>query len=404
MVKLNDYIVFNILIILMISSVTNTYSQKSSTLIKRLDGTNIHKDTLTKKLDHLVKEAQVHGLFVTVFENNKTKYHKVFGYKDYEQKATFSDTTNMYGASLSKAVFGVLVMKLIEENIIDLDSPLESYLTKKIYEYKPLTKWHDHYSDLQSDSFYHRITARMCLSHTSGFPNWRWFTADQKLKTDFIPGTKYHYSGEGLVYLQVVLEKITGKSLESLAHEKIFKPLGMKKSSYQWQNEFQRDFAYGHDEKGKKYEKDTDNEPRSASTLETTSRDLRLFFEAVLQKKILTQKSWKELMRTQIRIKSLTQFGPNSNIDTSLYDYLQLGYGLGWGTLQSPYGKAIFKEGHGSGFQHYCILFPEAQKGVLILTNSDNGEKIFKEILDITIKDIYTPWRWQNYIPYNFKE
>mgnify|MGYP003489180799 CR=1 FL=1 len=59
-----------------------------------------------------------------------------------------------------------------------------------------------------NDSLYNRITARMCLSHTSGFPNWRWDNPDQKLRVNLIPGSRYSYSGEGLVYLQVVLEHL----------------------------------------------------------------------------------------------------------------------------------------------------------------------------------------------------
>lgn len=387
----------------MLINAPNLYAQKNDA-IKRLDGTSISKDTLTAKILQLTKDANVHGLAVSVFENNTVSYHKTFGYKNFEKKWELNDTSNMYGASLSKAVFGVLVMKLVEENIITLDKPLESYLPKKIYEYPPLAKWHDDYSDLKSDTLYHKITARMCLTHTSGFPNWRWYEPDQKIRTLFEPGFRYSYSGEGLVYLQVVIEKLTGRSLESLAQEKLFKPLGMTKSSYQWQNEYSSNFAYGHNDKGVIYDKDTDNEPRSASTLETSAKDLTIFFQAVLQKKILNKRSWDELMKTQIRIKSLTQFGASSLIDTSLYDDIQIGYGLGWGVLQSPYGNAIFKEGHGSGFQHYCILFPKAGKGVMILSNSDNAELVFKDLLEITIRDVYTPWKWQNYIPYDQKK
>ncbi len=386
--------------------IINSFSLEAqrSNLIKRLDGTSISKDKLTAKILQLTKDANVHGLAVSIFENNKVTYQKAFGYKDFNKKLVLNDTSNMYGASLSKAVFGVLVMKLVEEKVIDLDKPLESYLPKKIYEYPQLTKWHDDYSDLKTDTFYHKITARMCLAHTCGFPNWRWYEPDHKMRTLFEPGHHYSYSGEGLVYLQVVIEKLLGRSLESLAKEKLFKPLGMKKTSYKWQSDFSSDFAYGHNTKGETYEKDTDNEPRSASTLETSAKDLTLFFEAVMQKKILNRSSWDELMKTQIRIRSLTQFGESSMKDTSLYDDIRIGYGLGWGVLQSPNGNAIFKEGHGDGYQHYCILFPKAGKGVMILANSDNGESIFKELLEVTIRDIYTPWKWQYYIPYNQKK
>ena len=87
--------------------------------------------------------------------------------------------------------------------------------------------------------------------------------------------------------------------------------------------------------------------------------------------------------------------------ETTLYDGIQLSYGLGWGLLKTPYGIGAFKEGHGDGFQHYSIVFPEAKKGILIMTNSDNGESIFKALLEIGIGDIYTPWEWEGYIPYS---
>ena len=38
------------------------------------------------------------------------------------------------------------------------------------------------------------------------------------------------------------------------------------------------------------------------------------------------------------------------------------------------------------------------------MTNSDNGEAIYKELLQIAIGDKYMPWKWENYIPYNMKE
>ena len=138
--------------------------------------------------------------------------------------------------------------------------------------------------------------------------------------------------------------------------------------------------------------------------MESTARDLTIFMEAVLQKKILSKTSWNELMKTQIRIRSAAQFGPFSKIQTSENDHIKLGYGMGWGVLHSPYGIAVFKEGHGDGFQHYSILYPEAGIGVMILSNSDNAESIFKELLEVTIGDVYTPWKWEGYLPFNMKK
>lgn len=387
-----------IIIFFVLNSVSNSIIAQD---ISRLDGSTISADSLSQKITQLTKNAQVHGVAISIFNDSKAVYQKTFGYKNYEEKLLLNESSNLYGASFSKAVFAVLVMKLVEENIIDLDVPLESYLEKKIYEYQPKTRWHDNFADLKKDSLYHKITARMCLSHTTGFPNYRWFEEDQKLRVKFEPGSLYGYSGEGFIYLQVVLERILGKGLEKLAQERIFEPLGMLNTSYQWDKDFESDFAFGHTTEGKLHKKDKDNEPRGGGTLETTAKDYTRFLEAVLHKKIISEASWSEIFRPQIRIHSERQFGPLAKNKTDLYDDIELSYALGWGAIQTPFGPGIFKEGHGDGFQHYSIIFPETGKGIMIMTNSDNGEGIFKELLEVALADIYTPWKWENYFPYD---
>jgi D-alanyl-D-alanine-carboxypeptidase/D-alanyl-D-alanine-endopeptidase len=380
------------------------FSSSSSQTITRLDGSKISFAAADNKINSLLKAGHVAGTAIAIFNKGDIVYKKTFGYKNLKTKQPIRSSTNFYGASLSKALFAVLVMKLVEEGVLDLDRPLQSYLDKPIYEFTPATKWHDHYQDLKVDNQYSKITARMCLDHTTGFPNWRWDEPDQVLRTKFEPGTKYSYSGEGLVYLQVVLEKMLGKPLEQLMQEKIFGPLNMKMSAYSWQQRFEADYCIGHDSNGKLYPKDKDNEPRAASTLETTLDDYSTFLAAVFQNKILKPETRARMFSAQIRIRSIQQFGPLRFRDSTENDAIQLGYGLGWGVLQSPYGRGAFKEGHGDGFQHYTILFPEQGTGILILTNSDNGESIFKELLQYLIGDTFTPWYWENYIPYDQKK
>jgi CubicO group peptidase (beta-lactamase class C family) len=379
-------------------------STSAAQSIQRLDNSKISFSQADDTIRSLMKAGNVTGLAISIFNNNHRVYEKTFGHKRSDTKEPIKNTTNIYGASLSKSVFAVMVMKLVEEGVLDLDKPLQEYLPKPIYEYAPVMKWHDNYSDLKNDTLYKKITARMCLDHTSGFPNWRWFEPDQKLRVNFTPGSKFSYSGEGLVYLQVVLEKMLGKSLEELMKEKVFKPAGMTRSSYKWQKEFEDDYCLGHDANGKPYEKDKDNDARSASTLETTLDDLTKFVEAVLNNRILKSSTTKQMFTPQIRIRSSQQqqFGPNSWRDTSANDAIALSYGLGWGFLKSPYGIGAFKEGHGDGFQHYLIIFPKKGTGILIMTNSDNGESIFKYLLASLIGDQYTPWYWENYFPYDY--
>jgi hypothetical protein len=121
---------------------------------------------------------------------------------------------------------------------------------------------------------------------------------------------------------------------------------------------------------------------------------------AVLNKRLLKESTFAEMIKPQIRIKSKQQFGPDAKVDTDAFNAINLSYGLGGGLLQTKSGTGFFKEGHGDGFQYYFILFPDKKIGVLIMTNSDNGESAFKELLELSIADTFTPWQWENYIPY----
>ena len=93
--------------------------------ITRLDKSKISASALDSKIKYLMKAANVHGLAVSIFNKNEVIYKKTFGYKKFDTKAPLQTNTNIYGASLSKAVFAVFVMKLVEEGVIDLDKPLQ---------------------------------------------------------------------------------------------------------------------------------------------------------------------------------------------------------------------------------------------------------------------------------------
>jgi len=178
-----------------------------SQTISRLDNSKISSVELDKKIQQLMKDGNVQGLAISVFNKNRQVYKKVFGYKRFDTKEPLQTNTNFYGASLSKSVFAVLVMKMVQEKVIELDKPLESYLPQPVYAYGKGNSWNQDYTSLQGDSLYKKITARMCLDHSSGFPNWRWYEPDQKLRVDFEPGSGFSYSGEGLCYCNLYWKK-----------------------------------------------------------------------------------------------------------------------------------------------------------------------------------------------------
>lgn len=388
---------------LMYDSEVLTDSTRS--VISRIDNTKIEDSKLDTRIKTLMDSAEVTGLAISVFNDNQIIYRKAFGYANFDKKTPLQINTSFYGASLSKAVFGYLVAILANDGIIDLDKPLQQYLDIPIPDLKFKDEWRG-FQDLKNDKRHETITARMCMSHTTGFQNWRWLQRPgdpenkNKLKIYFDPGTQYFYSGEGIMLLQYVIEHITGKDLEALAKEKIFEPLQMRNTSYVWQERFEDNFCNGHTIGQAVIEKDKRDEAQSAGSMETNLIDYSIFIRHILrlnkEKSTIT-----DLMFTpNFRIRTKAQFGPLSLEQSNENDVIQLSYGLGWGLLQSPFGFGAFKEGHGEGFQHYSIIFPQTGKGIIIMSNSDNAESIFKELLESAIGDIYTPWHWENYIPY----
>ena len=378
-------------------------------IISRIDGSQIDASILEEKITSLMDSANVTGLAIAILNDNQIVFRKAFGFANQKKKIPFQINHSFSGASLSKAVFGYLVSILVTEGVIDLDTPLQHYLDFSLYELNSDNKWRG-FQDLENDKRYEKITARMCLTHTTGFQNWRWIPRPndpenrERLKIYFDPGTQYYYSGEGIMLLQYVIEHVTGKGIEALAKEKVFNPLQMKNTSYVWKERFEDRYSNGHTEKQDVIKKNKRDEAQAAGSIETNLIDYSVFIKHIIQLYKQESEITRMMLNPNFRIRTKAQFGPLSLEQSDDNDDIQLSYGLGWGLLQSPFGLGAFKEGHDEGFQHYSIIFPDNEIGVVILSNSDNAESIFKELLEITIADIYTPWKWENYMPYQMRE
>jgi CubicO group peptidase (beta-lactamase class C family) len=175
----------------------------------------------------------------------------------------------------------------------------------------------------------------------------------------------------------------------------------MERTSYVWKDEFEDNFAAGHDMVGSVIEYKKRTVPGAGGSLLTTIADYTTFIEAVMQRQGLDPKTWETMVSPTIRIDSKRQFPTLSSETSHDNDPIALSYGLGWGTFRCPRGRAFFKEGHGPGFQHYNVNFIDEKISVILMTNSDNGESIFKPLLGSIAGDTYSPWEWEAYVPYN---
>ncbi len=182
--------------------------------VTRLDGSTISAAEIDGTMTQLMKAAEVTGAGIAILNHGKVAYVKAYGFRDKEKNLPLTVNSVMSAASISKVAFAYLAVELVDDGVLDLDKPVYQYLPKPLPEYPK-------YADLANDPRYKRITARMLLSHTSGFANWRWMEDDHKLRIHFEPGSRYAYSGEGIDLLQLEVETITKKPLDQLMQERV---------------------------------------------------------------------------------------------------------------------------------------------------------------------------------------
>jgi CubicO group peptidase (beta-lactamase class C family) len=362
--------------------------------IRRLDGGTMAPSRIDQTVTALMKAAEVPGLGLAILNDREVVYSRGYGDRDVAKRAPMTVNTVMSAASLSKAVFAVLVMTLVDDGTIDLDTPIRRYLPKTLPEYP-------RYADLAGDPRWEKLTPRMLLSHTSGFANWRSFDDDRKLKFHFEPGTRYAYSGEGIDLLQFVVETATRAPLEELAQKRVFGPLGMTRTSYVWQARFDGNFANGYDEYGRSLGPEKRTIADAAGSMLTTVADFARFLRAILRGKFLARASREQMVSPQIAIRSRHQFPTLSDETRDANDPVRLSYGLGWGLFSSACGEAFFKEGHDDGWRNYAVGFDASGNGLVILTNGANGEGIFQGVLEKVQGNTCTPVDWEGFTPYD---
>lgn len=323
---------------------------------------DIRPATIDPFITRVMDSANVPGLSIAIIQKGKLAYSQGYGLTKADSTQRVTSATIFDAASLSKPVFAYAVLQLVEEGLLNLDKPL--------YEYLP-------YPDVANDERYKQITARMVLSHRSGFPNWRRNRSSNQLTISFDPGTRFSYSGEGFVYLQKVVEKLTGKLLNDFMTERVFKPLQMTRSGYVWQPAFDANFAFPHTSLGKPESKGKSDQGNSAYSLQTTADDYAKFLLALLEPKGLRSTTIDQMLSPQSRLPQKL-FGEDTLAPT-------LRWGLGFGLELTPTGNYFWHWGDNGTYKCYITANRKDKNAVVYFTNSFNGlgiaETITKHIL-----------------------
>lgn len=317
-------------------------------------GAEVPTSAINDWLKEKMQTTGTPGLQLAIINDGNVVYHTATGYARPNELVT--DATIFEGASLSKPLFALFVMKLVEDGLIDLDKPLYKYLP---------------YKDIAHDERYKKITARLVLSHQTGFPNWRDEDGRTGLTIDFEPGTDFQYSGEGYQYLALVLQHILhtdAKGLQKRFHKTIAEPIGLKDTRYLQNTTNLKNKAYHFKEEQWGTLRDFGNDEFGAAYgVHSNALDWSNFMIALMNRKGLSDTSYDELFKVQ---KELPDGHPNKGNGIT---HMTLGfYG---GVL--PFGSVY---GHGGNndkkFTSLFFIIPETKWGAVLFTNSGYGEEM----------------------------
>ena len=197
-------------------------------------------ESLAGIMRQAVQQGQIAGGSFLVAHKGEIVFREAFGYADIESKRPFTTDELLPIASVSKPFMASVVMVLVEQGKVNLDDPVEKYLP----EFKGVRVE-------GSPSPARPMTIRHLLSHTAGFWGNRGITPE---KMDLIrnferplteavngiaeydlvyePGTKWIYSGTGYCVLGRVAEVALGQSLEEIAQDALFRPLGLNNTTF----------------------------------------------------------------------------------------------------------------------------------------------------------------------------
>jgi CubicO group peptidase (beta-lactamase class C family) len=325
-----------------------------------------------------MREAVVPGVAIALVKDGTLVWHRALGVRDAGGRQPVDERTIFAAASVSKTVFAYAVMQLHERGVLDLDTPLTRYTPDRI---------------LEGDPRLDLITARHVLSHTSGLPNFR--SGAAPLRIHFAPGERFQYSGEGYWYLQSVVTHLNGRidpaqcagyeagmrqcatDIDSYLRANVLLPCQMPSSGYVGNSILTQHAARGHDSMGRPLpqgQSSAIDAGRYAAMggLSTTALDYAAFLREVLEPRTappfrLAASTRQEMLMPQIHVE-----GPKS-------------WALGWEINEAAGGPLFQHQGGQAGAQTFTAASLQRRSGYVILTNSDNGWKVFYDKRFVTL-------------------
>ena len=303
--------------------------------------------------------------------------------------------TIMYGASLTKTLFAYMVMQLVDEGRLDLDRSIAELLPKPLPDYTDTEEKYADYRPLKGDERWRKLTPRILLTHSSGFSNFGFAEPDGKLKFHFEPGSRYAYSGDGLILLQFVLERGLGLDVGAEIQRRVFDRFRMTRTSMMWRDDFRANLADGWKADGTTEPHDERSKVRAAGSMDTTIADIAQFAAGLIRGEGLSKRAFAEMVRPQLAMTAASQF-PSLQPEAPPAERIPgLSAGLGLVLFEGPQGRGLFKGGHNDSTGNMLVCLIGKKRCIVILSNDVRAEAAFPAIARATLGQTGLPWQWE---------
>ncbi|MEI6518889.1 MAG: serine hydrolase [bacterium] len=335
------------------------------------------------------------GVSIAIIDDYEISWTAGFGVADANSTRLVTPNTLFQVGSISKPIFTLAVMHLVQEGIVDLDADVNSYLIS--------------WRIPENEGWQPRITLRHLLSHTSGltvqmFPGY-FYTEPlpsivqilngappantPKVEANIFPGIQFCYSGGGMVVAQQVLVDLLGKPFTEIMRELVLTPLGMHDSTYEQPLPAHRaqHAATAHLWKGVPLPGKWYCYPEMAAAgLWTTASDLAKVGVELMG--VLQEKKAPRLLSRHTVKAMLTPQLPDQQEG-------QHYFGLGFECDGKDEGFYFSHSGWTEGYITQLRFYPNLGKGAVIMINSNEGYPLHDEI----IRSIAKEYQWPDVFP-----
>lgn len=359
------YILSISFIILVAISVIIFLSIHSNTKTQLTNDSQKQIDTIIR---HDLQQGHIPGASVLIIKNGKVFLNKGYGYQNIEKKINATPSTKYEIASNTKAFTGLAILKLAQQNKLNLDDPVSKYVPHFKMKY-----------DGQNED----ITIKQLLAQTSDIPSnitsEDSVTSKRNQLTDVAsaimgdelhhkPGEEFEYSNMNYDLLGLVIQNVTKQSYTQYMTDHWLKPLHMTHTTFKQTNDKSKHDAIGYELQGSSpvvSKPEFNHWDTPSAYMMTSTEDLEHWIKFQLN----PPDKYKQLVQQSHKNLSSTIGEPNANA-----------YASGWFTNTDE--DLVFHSGTLDNFSSFILLNPKKSYGIVVLANlnSDYVPKLVEHL------------------------